>query len=449
MLLKLDLFSNKAYNIIVLLVRRISPVKVLFISANTEPVNMPVIPLGLCGVASYTHRSGHDVKLIDLMKPGIDESIIKKTIKDYAPEVIGVSIRNIDNQCSENTLFMLDSVKEIISNCRSITSSPIVLGGAGYSLFPESALDFLDADFGIQGEGEISFQELLKYLENGEKPENVGGLFIKNVGSYGKRFFSMDLDLTPLPSAHIIPEFYRDIEDIYMPIQSRRGCHLDCTYCSTATIEGKKTRKRSPEFVVDAIASYKEAGFSNFFFTDNTFNFPASYAAKLCEEIIKSGLNIKWRCIYYPVKSNIHLVKLMAEAGCTEVSLGFESGCDNLLHKMNKKFNTRDVIESSKIMKDEGITTMGFLLLGGPGETRESVIQSLEFAESLKLDATRITTGIRIYPHTALAKLAKDEGYISPEDDLLYPKFYIVKGLEDWLRQTVKEWAVDRPNWIV
>ncbi|MBE9530984.1 MAG: hypothetical protein IMF00_06935 [Proteobacteria bacterium] len=95
-----------------------------------------------------------------------------------------------------------------------------------------------------------------------------------------------------------------------------------------------------------------------------------------------------------------------------------------------------------------GIRRMGFLLLGGPGETKESVEESLAFADSLQLEAVKVTIGIRIYPETDLAKTALREGVITPDDDLLFPRFYLVKGLEDWLRETVKKYMAERPNWI-
>ena len=92
---------------------------------------------------------------------------------------------------------------------------------------------------------------------------------------------------------------------------------------------------------------------------------------------------------------------------------------------------------------------MGFLLLGSPGETRESVEESLAFADSLKLETLKITLGVRIYPHTALAKKAVDEGVISSQDDLFSPRFYLAKGLEDWLPTTLKKWTTIRPHWMI
>jgi len=100
------------------------------------------------------------------------------------------------------------------------------------------------------------------------------------------------------------------------------------------------------------------------------------------------------------------------------------------------------------VLAKNRIRRMGFLLLGGPGETRQTALESLRFADSLGLEAMKLNVGIRIYPYTALARKAVDEGVILPEDDLLSPRFYLAKGLETWLRETVMEWMSTRPNWM-
>jgi len=115
---------------------------------------------------------------------------------------------------------------------------------------------------------------------------------------------------------------------------------------------------------------------------------------------------------------------------------------------MNKRYRPADIRQISERLKKFGIGRMGFLLLGGSGETKETANESLVFADSLGLEAIKITIGIRIYPHTPLAQTAIKEGLIKAEDNLLIPKFYIAKGLESWLRETVKAWMETRPNWV-
>jgi len=142
------------------------------------------------------------------------------------------------------------------------------------------------------------------------------------------------------------------------------------------------------------------------------------------------------------------LVKKMAEAGCKEVSLGFESGSEKILRALNKKFKPEEVRRISERLKRHGILRMGFLLLGGPEENRKTVEESLVFADSLDLEAMKITAGIRIYPYTHLARTAIKEKVIAPDDDLLFPKFYLAPDLDQWLQTTVSVWMDERPHWM-
>lgn len=128
----------------------------------------------------------------------------------------------------------------------------------------------------------------------------------------------------------------------------------------------------------------------------------------------------------------------MAEIGCVEVALGFESGSQRMLNMLNKRFTPNEVSKISDMLASYGIRRMGFLLLGGPGETQESVKESLAFAESLNLDLPKTTVGIRIYPGTPLAMRAVEEGLIDFFDCLLEPKFYLASGLDPWIHERFK-----------
>ncbi|MBT8407135.1 MAG: cobalamin-dependent protein, partial [Deltaproteobacteria bacterium] len=131
--------------------------KVLLISANTEQINMPTLPLGLACVAAATRKAGHEVAYLDLMAQEDVRTVIKEAMEGLSPDVVGISVRNIDDQVMDSPGFLLEQVKEVVASCRSFSDSPIVLGGAGYSMYPESALEYLGADMGIQGEGEVAF----------------------------------------------------------------------------------------------------------------------------------------------------------------------------------------------------------------------------------------------------------------------------------------------------
>jgi radical SAM superfamily enzyme YgiQ (UPF0313 family) len=430
--------------------RNLTSMKVLLISANTETINMPVLPMGLALVAAATEQAGHAVVTLDLMSASDWRPVLLETFTGFSPEAIGISVRNIDDQNMQQPKFLLEPVREMVACIRELTDAPIVIGGAGYSIFPQKALDYLHADAGIQGEGEQVFPQLLQRFSEKKDIADLPGVYLpqRRPKSPAERIRHLDRLPMPRPGVHL-PDLDSDARrNIWLPIQTRRGCPLNCTYCSTGTIEGRILRKYPVEKVVDTIARFSKAGFDRFFFVDNTFNLPPAYAKSICEAISRAGLNIAWRCIVYPFDVNAELVEKMAAAGCAEVSLGFESGSAEILKKLNKQFGPDDIRQAADLLKRHGIRRMGFLLLGGPGENRGTVLESLRFADTLGLEMMKVTIGIRIYPYTALARQAVAEGIIGSEDDLLFPKFYIAPGLAAWLRNTLAEWMKDRPNWI-
>jgi radical SAM superfamily enzyme YgiQ (UPF0313 family) len=299
---------------------------------------------------------------------------------------------------------------------------------------------------GIQGEGEAAFPMLLDRIETSRDFAGIPGLHPPGKGLQGALFFIHDLNGVPYPEPSIFNLEGQKQTSAYLPLQTRRGCPLDCSYCSTASIEGCMLRRRSTAAVVANLAKWVESGFSQVFFVDNTFNLSASYSIELCRRISETNLKINGRCIFYPGVVSRELVEAVSKAGCWEVSLGFESGSENILQMMNKHFGIDKIREASRLLADVGIRRMGFLLLGGPGETKASVEESLSFADSLNLDSLILTLGIRIYPQTNLARQAVDEGLIAMDDPLLLPRFYFVEELRPWLRETVAQWAKDRSS---
>lgn len=421
--------------------------RVLLISANTEQLQMPVLPVGLACVAAATEKAGHEVRVLNLMTRDNPQELLENSILEFHPEAIGISVRNIDDQCMLSPRFLLGPVRDIVTSCRNLSSASIILGGAGYSIYPQSSLAWLGADMGIEGEGESVFPMLLDRLSRKEDLSEVPNLVLPNARNRKEILKNIDAFSLPLPTGLLSFPTEFGNQQIWLPFQTRRGCPMECSYCSTATIEGRILRKRSTEAVVRSISLFVEAGFSKFFFVDNTFNFPPSYAKELCDKLIARKLGIQWRSILYPWKLDEELVDKMARAGCVDVSFGFESGSGKILRSMNKRFQLEEVRVISRMLKKYNIGRMGFLLLGGPGETPETVSESLEFADSLELEAMKVTEGIRIYPYTSLAKTALAEGIVAPDNDLLQPTFYLAKGLEGRLRETVSAWLKKRPNW--
>jgi len=421
--------------------------KVLFFYLDTPEIIMPTQPLGLVSVATAAKVQGHEVRLVALPDGADHRRLTAAAIRQMRPDAVGISVRNIDDQTMQPCRFLLEPLKDIVAACRETSTAPVILGGAGYSMYPETLLRYLNADIGIRGDGEQALPAVLDLLRLKMDAAGIKGVYLPGKTPFIKNCASARLDNLPLPdpSLWLCPEAQRP--DIWMPFQTRRGCPLGCSYCSTASIEGTTTRQRSVKSIAGNIALHVEAGFRRFYCVDNTFNLPAEYARRLCREFIDARLGISWSCIVYPYKVDKELARDMAEAGCAEVSLGFESGSEPVLRSMRKRYSLDDVRKAAMLFKGCGIRQNGYLLLGGPGETRKTLMESLHFADSLPLDAMKVTVGIRIYPHTELARIAAAEGAIKPDDDLLLPRFYLAEGLNGWAEETVRDFIAARPHW--
>ena len=247
---------------------------VLLISANTETINMIPLPLGLNCVAVAARNAGHDVHLLDLMGGDDHHELIRKAIQQSRPALIGVSVRNVDNQHMGETRFLLDPVRDIIVQCRAFSNAAIVIGGAGFSIFPHAVLRYLKADMGICGEGEMAFTRLLETLESGGDLSNIAGLCLPCKPDQLLTSERVNLDTLPLPDPSIWSVPSEAKNDTWIPYQTRRGCPMKCAYCSTPALEGTAIRKHAVDVVVKGIARHVTAGFNSFYFVDNTFNFP-------------------------------------------------------------------------------------------------------------------------------------------------------------------------------
>jgi radical SAM superfamily enzyme YgiQ (UPF0313 family) len=410
-------------------------------------MNLLPLPLGPALVAAACRKSGHNVVLLNLMFAGDTASAIQDCVEGFRPEVIGISVRNIDDQNMADPKFLMPPVREVVKTCRRLCAAPIIVGGAGYSIFPESALRYLEADMGIQGEGETAFPAMLERVAMGVPVSGLPGLHLPGQRP-AHRTFASNLDALPLPEPGLWIPSDREPSEFWVPVQSRRGCDLDCSFCSTAAIEGPALRSHSPTAIAAWLEQLASSGFTNINFVDNTFNLPPDYAKELCGKIIERGLAMNFWCIVYPKWVDAELAELMARAGCREISLGFESGSDHMLVSLNKMFNTEEVKTVAKMFADAGIFRRGFLLLGGPGETCESAEESLAFADALKFEALKVTVGVRIYPETPLAATALAEGIIRPDDDLLRPRFYLAPRLGDWLPERIAAYKASR-SWVM
>ena len=179
-----------------------------------------------CGVPGYAVRAG----------PALCR---RECDRRFRPQAIGISVRNIDDQNMDNPRFLLDQAKDVVSWCKADTNAPVILGGAGYSIFPETALSYLGADMGIRGDGEAAFPVLLARLSDGTNPSGLAGVFVAGHPAWSPPLFERDLDSFPVPDAAFWSAVDPSDPELWVPVQSRRGCPFGCAYCSTAAVQGQ------------------------------------------------------------------------------------------------------------------------------------------------------------------------------------------------------------------
>lgn len=422
--------------------------RVLLISPNQEFLPDPVSPLGLAYLAAALREAGHEVSILDLcFSPDIEASL-KEGLLRFPPEIMGLSIRNVDNTAYPSTVSYVDPLRRVVNLLRHLSAAPILLGGSGFTIMPKEILTLLDLETGIVGEGERS---MVQFLAQGMK-EEVPGLIRRK----GRRFRALAPD--PSLSMDALPLAARDLLDVkaYLreggacSIQSKRGCAFQCTYCTYPLIEGRRVRLRDPKQVTDELQGLQEDyGIDHFFFVDNVFNYPPHHAEAICKEMIGRGLRSKWTCYAHPGYLSRQLADLMVRSGCESIEFGTDSGSPAVLSALKKEFGPEEIWEASSACRQAGIPFCHSLILGGPEEDRSTLEETFELMAKIDPTAVIAMIGVRVYPDTALAQMLVQDGYLSPEEIAYPPKFYLSETLGDEVVDLVTNHAERSRNWIV
>jgi len=212
-----------------------SALRCLLISANTVTNPYPVYPLGMAHVAGALRAAGHQVRQYDILVDGIGVELAN-CIQEFDPQLIGIAIRNIDTVDSADQRYFLGDAQACMEFIRSQTVAPVVIGGSGFTIFPEELMVLLKADYGLVGEGESGICQLASDLCNGYAPE-VGTLLTGD-GIVTKTWPAVAYD------PHIAAYYAK--HGGMMNIQTKRGCPFMCSYCSYPALEGRKYRYRDP-----------------------------------------------------------------------------------------------------------------------------------------------------------------------------------------------------------
>jgi radical SAM superfamily enzyme YgiQ (UPF0313 family) len=422
--------------------------RVLLISPNIEMLPDPVAPLGLAFLSSALKSSGHEVRCLDLCFEENMEQALDTTISRFAPQAIGLSLRNIDNVAYPESVSYLPFFKKVIERCRQFSSSPIFLGGSGFTLMPEKVLNFLEADGGIAGEGEEAFPKVLSRMLGLFSPE-VEGFISREVKDFSGPACIQDLDALSSPDWSCM-----DLKTYFAKggmgnLQTKRGCPFSCIYCTYPLIEGKAVRLRSPRRVADEAEALLQQGVKNAFIVDNIFNFPESHARAVCQAFTERGISLQWSCYAHPAYFSRALAGDMKRAGCTGVEFGTDSGSPAVLAQLGKDFTPEDIRRATLYAQKAGLEVCHSLSLGAPGETEETLEETFRLMEEISPTAVIAMVGLRVFPGTGLARQAVAEGLLSPAADFLDPVFYIAPEVRDRVVEIARQRSSLHPNWIL
>lgn len=419
--------------------------KILLISANRERDPYPVFPIGLAFLAGPLKNAGHDLAALDLCFESEPLTAVSVSLLVHKPEAVVISLRNLDNVTWPGSVSYLDGLREIVSICSG--SAFTIIGGSGFSLMPAAILAAVGADYGVAGEGENVLPRLLACLESGGDAGLLAGVVLP-----GRADFILPQPVcsigTPDRTLFDVERYHR--EGGMVNVQTKRGCPFDCIYCTYPMLEGRRIRQRPiPDIIAEIRNLVNGYNVNYLYFVDDIFNYPPDFAEKLCRAIIAERLPVNWSAFINPDFITRPLLQLMLKAGCDAVEYGSDSGSPRMLENLGKSFTVDSIRESSRLCHELGIDFAHYILFGGPGETRETVLETFALMDEVEPTAVIAMTGIRVYPGTALEQFMLKEGVVAVGDSLLDPVFFISPLVRDELCELVTQEALKRHIWIV
>lgn len=337
----------------------------------------PLPPTDLMYLAAIAEKEGLEAKIQDYSQGGDFE----KDLKEFKPDYLVVNI------ATPTLVHDMEAVKKAKTICPDVIT--IAKCAAFLALANRIMSEHDELDYGILGEAEITLREILK----GIPKEHILGIYYKENGEIkftGNRPFIEDLDSLPFPARHLVDNnIYRrpDNNKVQATIKVSRGCPFHCFFCLATPVSGAKVRRRSPENIVaeikECVEKYK---IKNFLFWSDIFNLDKEWTMELCRKIIESGLKITWSANTRADTADLEMAEMMYKSGCRLVSIGVESGSQDMLNKMGKHITLDDVRRTVKVFKKAKIRIYNYFVIGLPWETEETAEETIKFAIELDSD---------------------------------------------------------------
>ncbi len=379
-------------------------------------------PLGLAYIAAVLEKEGHKCRIIDAFAEQIDPKRFKEIISRDDSDLYGLTACT---PMMKRTTDAIEAINEVRPDVPVMIGGPHVGAMLKVKRHEELFAGKAKIDYAVYGEGELTVMELVEKLERGESVADIDGAIIKENGKIKvnkPRKLIEDLDTIPFPARHLLPKgVYRPSLSRYrklpvMSIINSRGCPYRCIYCSNRYVFGPKVRTRKPKYVVDEIQELIEKfGAKELRFWDDTFTFNKRLVLELCQEIIDRKLDIIWTCFGRVDNVDPEMLKAMKKAGCWQIDYGVESGNDRILKIIKKGFTTKQALEAFKMTRKHGIHSRSNFILGLPGDTPETIEETIKFAIACDSDIVGFHLP-QAYPGTELFEMAIKENALATDD---------------------------------
>ncbi|MBN1416209.1 MAG: radical SAM protein [Bacteroidales bacterium] len=412
--------------------------KLLLVSANRHALPYPVYPLGISYLKAYLKEQmpALEVHIFDFMTDYFDE--YKHCLAHIKPDYIGISLRNIDDVNIYRQDYFMSHYKEVMGHTRKYSKAVVIIGGSGFSIYPELLYKDLDPDFGIYGEGETSLHKLLTAIENNQDYKAIEGLLYKQNGQvvFNKKTCYFETPVVTFDEP-LIGYYWKNSG--MLNIQTKRGCPYKCIYCTYPLIEGTTVRTLDPDKIVKTLSDlYSNHKIDYIFFTDSIFNIHNKFNYELADRMIASNLKIHWGGYFNFANIDGRLLEKLKQTGLRHIEFGTESLSDVMLKNYEKPFTVTDILNICKICNKLDIDFAHYLILGGYGETEQTLDETFENSKKMGRTVFFPYIGMRIYPGTTLQKIAIREGIVKSDDPLLEPVYYVSKNIN---LDTLKEKA--------
>jgi radical SAM superfamily enzyme YgiQ (UPF0313 family) len=419
--------------------------KVLIISSNT----LPAAPTGPVYVAGAVREAGHEVQIYERLFAHDLGNELTARLEDFKPDVVGVSIRlvfgdelDMDAYLGTRHTDLRPRVKEITDIIRQTTDARIVLGGPGFNYYARDWLEYLDLDYGIRGEGEESFPLFLKRLAEGGDVYSVPGCAFRHGGGYHTvpPCPVQDLDRQALPAYDLVDwELYAG-RNITPAILTKRGCAFSCTYCPYSQLEGRRYRLKSTGRILsEARQILQNTHNGKVMFCENNFNAPRQHAEAICKALIAEKAGFQWGTgDLRPAGITDDFCQLMEDSGCTSVSLSIETASEEMLKSTKRGYTVQQVRKSLEALSRGKIPFGASLMLGAPGETPETIAETLSVLDDYHIPSGVWVT-IGVYMWTDLQDIvaeARRAGVLKDDKELFNGAVYLSPGLpRSYLRE--------------